>query len=77
MKTLFKIFTILWLINLVNIIFTFIYFIYQIFGLLITDKFIIQLFGLSVLMLFPLSGILVLILSYPFKSIKIWKLNLK
>ena len=77
MKTLFKIFALLFLLNIANLLFSIIGFLYCILNIL-GDYYIFgQLFVFSTIMIFPLAGILLYFLSTPTKTIKVWKLSLK
>jgi len=77
MKTLFKLFAVLFILNIANILFSIIGFLYCICNLFSNFYIFGQIFLFSLVMLFPLSLMLLWLLSEPTKSIKIWKLSLK
>jgi hypothetical protein len=78
MKTLFKIFVTLFLINIFNLLSSIIFSIYCGLGLCKDIVFFRDLFIFSVLLLFPISGVLIHLLSVPQRKIKIlWLINLK
>lgn len=78
MKTLFKIFAVLFVLNIINIVVAIISLIYKWIGLYqINNYFFEDLILFSIFFIFPLSGILIYLLSEPLKPIKLWKLSLK
>jgi len=79
MKTIFKIFAIIFLINLMNMICSFWIGMYIACGVFKNNNnFLIDLFGISFILIIPLSFILILLLEkYDTKPVKIWKWNLK
>jgi len=76
MKTIFKIFAVLYLFNILNIVISIVLGIYSIFGFNVNMS-LLDLFTFSIVMIFPLTMVLIYFLSNPIKPIKLWKLSLK
>lgn len=78
MKTLFKIFAVLFILNIINIVVGLISCIYKYIGFVQIDNYFFEdLFVFSGIAIIPICGVLLSLLSEPFKSIKLWKWNLK